>query len=46
MKYENPILETIKFDAIDIITVSSEVSSGGVTDGVIEDNNQLPETEW
>lgn len=42
MKYENPILEVIESKCMDILTVSGDTPS----DGVIEDGNQLPDTEW
>lgn len=41
MKYENPIIEILQFECIEVVTVSSN----GVSDGNIEDANSLPE-EW
>lgn len=46
MKYENPIMEILRFDAIDILTVSGGVTGNAPSDGEIEDGNQLPGTVW
>lgn len=45
MKYENPIMEILRFNTIDILTASGGVEIQDPSDGIIEDNNQLPD-EW